>query len=65
MFLARNVCCEGGVNLGWANFERPVGNLKGGERMCYERKRDLPHCGSPRRRMVLVIGLSIENVSLL
>lgn len=31
-------------------------------RICYERKRDLPHCGSPRRRMILVVGLSIENV---
>lgn len=45
------------------NFEKACGG-KGGkgevdENFRYERKRDLPHCGSPRRRMILVIDLSI------
>lgn len=41
------------------------GNREGkwDENFVYERKRDLPHCGSPRRRMILVIDLSIENIS--
>lgn len=32
-------------------------------RIRYERKRDLPHCGSPRRRTILVIDLAIENIN--
>lgn len=35
--------------------------VKGGvdEKFVYERKRDLPHCGSPRRRTILLIDLAI------
>lgn len=32
-------------------------------RIRYERKRDLPHCGSPRRRTILVIDLAIVNIN--
>lgn len=61
----RRLFCEGSVNS-----VRMGKILKGlwGEgrewmRICYERKRDLPHCGSPRRRMIVVVGLSIEKHS--
>ena len=50
----------GGVSKGWRGGCVGRGRREGGRECTYERKVDLPHSGSPSRRIVTVGGSSIN-----
>lgn len=56
---------RGALSVGKAKGREGKGRERGEvgwESFVYERKRDLPHCGSPRRRTILLIDLAIIYV---